>query len=250
VLRKLEVIGIGGFPEVQKGDDIAGLLHSALRDSGLELQDGDVVVIKQKIVSKAEGRLVKLDSVRPSAKALKLAGEQGKDPALVELVLGEAVRVVRAGHGVIITETKSGLVCANSGIDMSNVKPGYAALLPSDPDASSRKIRRALTRLLGKNVAVIITDTFGRPWRRGQTDIAIGCSGIEPLYSYRGKQDKFGYELRVTEPAVVDEIAGAAELVIGKLNGIPAALIRGVQYNSGEAGIRSIRLEAEKDLFR
>ena len=248
--RRLEVIGIEGFPEVEKGADIAELLLSALKETKLELQDDDVMVVKQKVLSKAEGRLVRLDEVKPTSRAIKLAEEQRKDPALVELILGESVRVVRAGHGVIITETKTGLVCANAGIDMSNVSPGYAALLPVNPDSSARKIRMSIQKSTGKKVAVIITDTFGRPWRKGQTDVAIGFSGIVPLYSYRGKCDRFGYELRVTEPAVVDEIAGAAELVIGKLNDIPAALVRGAQYNPGEEGIESLRLEAEKDLFR
>jgi len=249
-LNKLEIIPVGGFPEVREGADIAALFLEAARRSRVELADRDVVVVKQKIVSKAEGRLVRLADVEPGRDARKLAEAQGKDPRLVELVLRESLRVVRAGHGVIITETKHRLVCANSGVDRSNVRRGYAALLPADPDGSARRIRRELEEATGRKVAVIISDTFGRPWRRGQTDVAIGCSGIDPLLSYLGKTDRYGYELRVTEPAVVDEIAGAAELATGKLSRIPAAIVRGAAYARGERGVRSIAIEREKDLFR
>ncbi|HME18648.1 MAG TPA: coenzyme F420-0:L-glutamate ligase [Nitrososphaerales archaeon] len=249
-MNKLEIFPVKGFPEVTEGADIGSLLLAAARSSRLELRDGDAIVIKQKIVSKAEGRLVLLRRVKPSAKAKKLAGEQGKDPRLVELILREAVRVVRAGHGVIITETRHGLVCANSGVDRSNVSEGYAALLPVDPDASARRIRKGIEAVTGKKVAVIVSDTFGRPWRKGQTDVAIGCSGIDPLFSYRGKVDRYGYELRVTEPAVADELAGAAELATGKLSRIPAAVVRGATFTRREVAIRSIAIEKEKDLFR
>jgi coenzyme F420-0:L-glutamate ligase/coenzyme F420-1:gamma-L-glutamate ligase len=249
-LKKLEVIPVSGFPEVEEGADVAGLFLRAAKRHRLRLEDGDAIVIKQKIVSKAEGRLVRLGAVKPGAKARRLAAEQGKDPRLVELVLREAVRVVRAGHGVIITETRHGLVCANSGVDRSNVRRGYAALLPADPDASARRIRRKIEGATGKRVGVIVSDTFGRPWRRGQTDVAIGCSGIDPLYSYLGRTDRYGYELRVTEPAVVDEIAGAAELATGKLSRIPAAIVRGAVFERGDAGARSIAIEKGKDLFR
>ena len=239
-----------GVPEVNEGDDVARLISDCVLRSGLALADGDVVVIKQKIVSKAEGRVVDLTGVIPGPRAKRLAAQQGKDPKLVELVLREAVRVVRAGHGVIITETRQGLVCANSGVDRSNVREGHAALLPVDPDSSARRIRRSLERISGLKVAVVITDTFGRPWRKGQTDVAIGCSGIRPLLSYRGKTDRYGYELRVTEPAVVDEIAGAAELVTGKLGGVPAAIVRGANYSRGEGGVRGMMMDKERDLFR
>ena len=249
-MQKLVVYPVAGFPEVWKGADVAALLLDAMKGSRLQLREGDVVVVKQKIVSKAEGRLVRLQDVKPGARAKKLAAEQRKDPRLVELVLREAVRVVRAGHGVIVTETRHGLVCANSGVDRSNVKRGYAALLPIDPDGSAKRIRKNLEEETGKKVAVVISDTFGRPWRKGQTDVAIGCSGIDPLFSYLGKTDRYGYELRVTEPAVVDELAGAAELATGKLSRIPAAVIRGATFKRGERGIRSIAIEKDKDLFR
>lgn len=244
------MIPVRGLPEVEPGSDLATLILPALGRLRLRLRNRDVVVVKQKVVSKAEGRLVKLGEVEPSPSALRLAAEQRKDPRLVELILRESTRVVRAGHGVIITETRQGLVCANSGIDKSNVKAGCVALLPVDPDRSARQIRRRLEARARKELAVVITDTFGRPWRKGQTDIAIGCSGISPLFSYRGKTDRYGYELRVTEPAVVDEIAAAAELVTGKLSETPVALVRGVKYKRGDGGVKSMLMEREKDLFR
>lgn len=247
---RIEVIPLLGIPEVSEGDDLGEAILASVRDHGLALRDGDIVVVKQKVVSKAEGRVVKLESVVPSREAGRLAKRQGKDPRLVELILKESVRVVRAGHGVIITETKGGFVCANSGIDQSNVGSGFVALLPVDPDLSARRLRRRLEKASRRKLAVVVTDTFGRPWRRGQTDVAIGCSGIVPLLPYTGKKDKFGYELRVTEPAVVDEIAGAAELATGKLKGIPAALIRGAEFIRGEAGVRSIMMPPDRDLFR
>ncbi len=249
-MKKLEVFPLAGVPEVEEGADLAGLLLRAAKRSGVTFRGRDVVVVKQKIVSKAEGRLVRLGDVRPGPAALKLAASQRKDPSLVELILREAKRVVRAENGIIITETRHGFVCANSGVDRSNVREGYAVLLPVDPDGSARRIRRKLEAATGRRLAVIVTDTFGRPWRKGQTDVAIGCSGIAPLYSYRGRTDTFGYELRVTEPAVIDELAGAAELVTGKLTGIPAAVVRGAVYDTGEVGAHKIVIERERDLFR
>ena len=249
-MEKIEVIPLVGIPEVEKGDDLGALIADSMRQAGVALKDGDVLVVKHKIVSKAEGRVVKLDTVVPGRKARGLAKREGKDPRLVELMLAESVRVVKVGHGVIITRTKHGFVCANSGIDQSNVGKGSVALLPVDPDGSARRIRKSLERQAGKKIAVVVTDTFGRPWRMGQTDVAIGCSGIAPLLPYAGKKDRFGYELRVTEPAVVDEIAGAAELAIGKLKGIPAAVVRGVEYVSGEEGVNSLVMPPERDLFK
>ncbi len=249
-MNKVEVFPILGLPEVQEGSDIARLILEGIRRSGFSLEDRDVVVVKQKIVSKAEGRLARLSRVRPGRRAAALARNQGKDPRLVELILRESVRVVRVGHGVIITETRQGFVCANSGVDQSNVGREYVALLPLDPDLSARRIRRGLEKQTRMRLAVVVTDTFGRPWRRGQTDVAIGASGIDPLFSYRGKTDRFGYELRVTEPAVVDEIAGAAELATGKLSRIPAAVVRGVTYTRRERGVKSLIMLRKRDLFR
>jgi coenzyme F420-0:L-glutamate ligase/coenzyme F420-1:gamma-L-glutamate ligase len=249
-VRSIEVVPLSGLPEVRPGADLGRLILSSIKGQGLRLRDGDVIVVKHKVVSKAEGRLVNLKDVVPGPRAKTLAKRQGKDPRMVEVILRDSVRVVREGHGVLITETKQGFVCANSGVDRSNVGPGVVALLPVDPDLSARRLRSNLERASGRKLAVVITDTFGRPWRQGQTDVAIGCSGILPLVPYAGKKDKFGYELKVTEPAIVDEIAGAAELVIGKLEGIPVAVLRGVEYVRGDLGVRSMIMPRSRDLFR
>ncbi len=249
-MGKVEVFPLKGLPEVGKGSDVAELVIAALGRSGIRLKDRDIVVVTQKIVSKAEGHVVRLSEVIPGKRAEILAKAEGKDPRLMELVLRESVRIVRSGHGVVITETKHGFVCANSGVDQSNVGKGYASLLPVDSDLSARRIRRTLEDRTGRRLAVVVTDTFGRPWRRGQTDAAIGCSGIDPLVSFRDKVDMFGYALRVTEPAVVDEVAGAAELAMGKLDRVPVAVVRGVKYADGEGGVRSLIMQRERDLFR
>lgn len=246
----ITVTPIYGIPRVRKGEDLSYLIISAMNKSGLELQDGDVVVITQKAISKAEGMAIDLNEVMPGSRARRLARSIGKDPRVVELILREAKRVVRLGHGVIITETRHGFVCANSGVDQSNVEEGYATTLPLDPDSSARKIRRKLEAKTGKRVAVVITDTFGRPWREGQVDVAIGCSGIRPLISLKGTLDPYGYRLKVTEPAVVDEIAAASELVMRKLEMVPAALVRGARYERGETGIGSLIRQRKLDLFR
>ena len=249
-MGKVEVFPLKGLPEVGKGSDVAGLVIAALGRSGIRLKNRDIVVVTHKIVSKAEGHVVRLSEVIPGRRAKSLAKAEGKDPRLMELVLRESARVVRSGHGVVITETKHGFVCANSGVDRSNVRKGYVSLLPADSDLSARRIRRALEDRTGRRLAVVVTDTFGRPWRRGQTDVAIGCSGIDPLVSFRGKVDRFGYALRITEPAVVDEVAGAAELAMGKLDRVPAAVVRGVRYADGEGGVKSLIMQRERDLFR
>jgi coenzyme F420-0:L-glutamate ligase/coenzyme F420-1:gamma-L-glutamate ligase len=249
-LGKVEVFPIEGMPEVKEGSDIAELLLTAIDRSRLRLRDRDIVVVKQKIVSKAEGQVVKLADIVPGTRAMNLAKAEAKDPKLMELVLRESVRVVRRGHGVVITETKHGFVCANSGVDQSNVGKGFASLLPKDSDQSARRLRKELEARTGKQLAVLVTDTFGRPWRKGQTDVAIGCSGIDPLVSLRGKADRFGYALRVTEPAVADEVAGAAELVTGKLDRVPVAVVRGVRYARGDGGVRSLIMQRDRDLFR
>ena len=249
-MSRIEVFPVPGVPEIKKGSDLGEVIFESLSKVGLRLEDGDVVVVKQKAVSKSEGRVVRLSTVVPSPRARRLAKKEGKNERLVELILREAVRVVRTGHGVIITETRHGFVCANSGVDQSNVGKGLAVLLPVDPDRSARRIRESIEARSGAGVAVVVTDTFGRPWRRGQTDVAIGCSGIVPLVSYAGRTDSHGYALRVTEPAVVDEVAGAAELATGKLDGIPAAIVRGVRFTRGEAGVKSMIMPRSRDLFR
>jgi coenzyme F420-0:L-glutamate ligase/coenzyme F420-1:gamma-L-glutamate ligase len=248
--QEVRVFPVEGIKRVEEGDELGGLISLALLKHRFQLADDDIVVVTQKIVSKSEGRLARLSEVRPTKRAAALAADLDRDPRIVELVLRESKRVVRKGHGVLITETKHGFVCANSGIDVSNVKSGYAALLPLDPDASSRRIRKTLERATGRRLAVIVTDTFGRPWREGQIDLAIGCSGIAPTQSLAGKTDPFGYVLRVTQPAVVDEVAAAAELVMSKLSLVPVAVVRGVKYRRGESGVRSMVRKSSLDLFR
>jgi len=246
----LSVLPLAGIKRVKPGDDLAAEIVAALRRSGTSLRDGDVLVVTQKIVSKSEGRLVRLDKVKAGVRAASIAKELGKDPRVIELALQESRRVVRKGQGILITETHHGFVCANSGIDMSNVEKGYVALLPVDPDASARRLREAVERATRTHIAVIVTDTFGRPWRNGQTDVAIGCSGIEPTENLSGKKDPYGYVLRVTQPAVADEVAGAAELVMGKLSMVPVAIVRGVKYTRGESGAKGLILDPRLDLFR
>ena len=235
---------------MRKNDDIAVLIIGALGSAGESLEENDIVVVKQKVVSKAEGRVVRLAGVKASRRAVRIANDLGKEAQLVELILRESRRIVRMGHGVIITETRHGFVCANAGIDRSNVESGHAALLPLNPDKSARRIRRSLEKGVGAKLSVVITDTFGRPWRNGQTDVAIGSSGIEPLQSYRGRVDAYGYTLRVTEPAIVDEIASAAELAMGKLSAVPVAIVKGLKYRRSEMGANSMIMPREKDLFR
>ncbi len=247
---EVSISPVSGIQRVAPGDALGEMIAEAAGRSKLELLDDAIVVVTQKVVSKSEGRLVRLDGVKPTKRAVALAAELGRDARVVELVLRESRRVVRKGHGVLITETRHGFVCANAGIDMSNVESGYAALLPLDPDASARRIRRSLERATGRRLAVIVTDTFGRPWREGQTDLAIGCSGIAPTQKLAGKKDPYGYVLRVTQPAVVDEVAAAAELVMTKLSLVPAAVVRGVKYQRGESGVKSMVRKSGLDLFR
>jgi coenzyme F420-0:L-glutamate ligase/coenzyme F420-1:gamma-L-glutamate ligase len=248
---EIRIIPLRGIPEVRPGDDLVSLIGNALDERDLRLQDGDVLVIAQKVVSKAEGHLVQLSDVAPSALAETFARAYDKDPRHVEVVLREARRVVRMERGVLIVETKHGLVCANAGVDASNVDGvEVLSLLPPDPDASARRIRDGLEQRTGIAPAVIISDTFGRPWREGQTNIAIGVAGMLPLRDYTGQTDDYGYELRVTALCVADELAGAAELVQGKVDRVPVALIRGAAYERGEAGAAAIVRPPERDLFR
>jgi len=237
--RALEVLPVDGVPEVQRGDDLAGLVASAAADEGGPgLRDGDVLVVTQKVVSKAEGAMREIDPADPRG-----------HKAIVE---DESVRILRRRGDLIIAETKHGFVCANAGVDLSNVDDGWAALLPEDPDRSARRIRDGLRARAGVEVAVIISDTFGRPWRRGLTDVAIGCAGIQAIVDLRGTEDSRGRELQVTEVCVVDELAAAAELVMGKATGIAAAIVRGVDptwLGQGEVRGEVIRPPAE-DLFR
>jgi coenzyme F420-0:L-glutamate ligase/coenzyme F420-1:gamma-L-glutamate ligase len=246
----MKIAPVNGIKRIEPGDRLGEIIAEALRKIGFQLMDDDVIVVTQKVVSKSEGRLVRLDLVKPTKKAKDLATELGRDPKIVELALSESTRIVRKGHGVLITETRHGFVCANSGVDLSNVEEGYASLLPLDPDASARRIRESLEKATGKRLAVIVTDTFGRPWREGQVDVAIGCSGIAPTMMLAGKKDPYGYLLNVTQPAVVDELAAAAELVMDKLSLVPVAIARGVKYRRGESGARSMVRKRNLDLFR
>jgi coenzyme F420-0:L-glutamate ligase/coenzyme F420-1:gamma-L-glutamate ligase len=246
----LEIQSLAGMPEVGQGDDIASLIAAAAREP---VREGDVVVVSQKIVSKAEGRIRDLASVRPGAEALETAARTGKDPRLVELVLGEAASVVRAEPGVIIVRTHSGLVCANAGIDTSNV-PGAESvtLLPEDPDASARRIRAGLRTASGQAPAVVVADSFGRPWRLGQTDVAIGCAGLVSLDDWRGRADRGGRELAATAIAIADEAAAAADLARDKTSGLPVVVISGLErfVTRGDGpGAAVLRRPESEDLF-
>jgi coenzyme F420-0:L-glutamate ligase/coenzyme F420-1:gamma-L-glutamate ligase len=248
--RAIEIIGIHGVPDVKPGDDLATLLVAALAHQKIDLHPTDVLVVTQKIVSKAEGRIVELANVEPSPFARTVARRTGKDAHLVELILRNTVRVVRMDRGVLIVETPQGLVCANAGVDQSNVGRGRATLLPDDPDASAERLRREIERRTGIDVGVIISDTFGRPWRNGLVEVAIGVSGLCPLADYRGCRDKFGYTLRATVIAVADELAAAAGLVVGKIHDVPAALIRGWDRRIESGTARPLLRRPEEDLFR
>jgi len=220
---RYEVIGIEGIPEVRPGDDIARLLVEATARQSTPFAGGDLLVVGQKIVSKAEGRIVRLADVTPSPVALAMAAGLGRDPRLVEIILRESRRVVRMDQGVLITETHHGWVCANAGVDQSNVDIDCVALLPEDPDGAARALRDRIRTLTGADVCVIVADTFGRPWREGLTNVAIGVAGLAPLRSYLGERDPAGRPLQATILAVADELAAAAEPVMGKLDRIPAA---------------------------
>jgi coenzyme F420-0:L-glutamate ligase/coenzyme F420-1:gamma-L-glutamate ligase len=251
----LSMTGLPGIPEVAEGDDLARLILDAAERAGTGLATEDVLVVAQKVVSKAEGRVVSLCEVVPSGLAREFASTWGKDPRFVEVVLRESRRIVRMDRGVIIAETTHGFICANAGVDASNV-PGEdrISLLPVDPDGSAQRLRKGLGERCGAEVAVIVSDTFGRPWREGLTNVAIGVAGLSPLVSYVGEQDPHGHTLRVTELAVADELAAAAGLVMGKLERLPAVLIRGYRsprgHPVGEGRARSLVRSAERDLFR
>ncbi len=246
----IEVLPVHGIGEVDPGADLAGLIHAALSAQGTPLEDGDIVVVTQKVVSKAEGCVVPLDAVEPSPLATEWAASWDKDPRVVELVLRQSRRIVRMERGVIISETQHGLVCANAGVDCSNVGGGRATLLPPDPDASAERLRAALNQASGVRIGVVISDTFGRAWREGQTNVAIGVAGVEALRHFEGQLDPTGYELRVTMLATADELASAGELVMGKVDGVPVALVRGLGRALGPGSARELIRPAANDLFR
>jgi len=242
-LPELRVIPLGGIPEVTHGDDLAELVAGSV-----ELEDDDVVVLAQKIVSKAEGRVVHLDEIEPSARALELAGDL--DPRRVEVILRESIQIVRVRPPLLIAETRHGFICASAGVDASNA-PGrdMLVLLPEDPDASAARIRSRLHELTGRIVGVLVTDSFGRAFRQGTTDVAIGAAGLPVMLDLRGQRDPVGYELHATTIAIADELAAAAELVMGKTDGVPGAVIRGLHLD-GDGRARDITIPAERDLFR
>lgn len=246
---RLTLVPLGDLPLIRPGDDLAGEIDAAALRAGVPLRDG-VLVVCQKVVSKAEGRVVALSEVTPSQRALEIAAEDDKDPRQVELVLRESVRIVRRGHRVLITETRHGFVCANSGVDLSNATdPDAAVLLPVDPDASARGLRAALRARGHGPLAVLISDTFGRPWREGLVDQAIGAAGIELLADARGSEDLAGRPLEVTAMATVDQLAAAAGLLMPKASGVAAVWIEGISP-TGDGALRDLLRDTETDLFR
>jgi coenzyme F420-0:L-glutamate ligase / coenzyme F420-1:gamma-L-glutamate ligase len=247
---RYEVIGIEGIGEVRPGDDVARIVVEAAARQRTPLAAADVLVLSQKIVSKSEGRLLRLSEITPSLMAETFAAELGRDPRLIEVILRESRRIVRMDRGVLVTETRHGWVCANAGVDQSNVDADMVALLPEDSDRSARGIRETLRTLVGGDVHVIIADTFGRPWREGLVNIAIGVAGFAPLKSYLGDRDPAGRPLQATILAIADELAGAAEPVMGKLDRIPAALVRGLPLAPSEEGSKALLRDPARDLFR
>jgi coenzyme F420-0:L-glutamate ligase/coenzyme F420-1:gamma-L-glutamate ligase len=252
---RVEVVALGGIPEIRPGDDLGALIGDAIaaQPDLLPLRADDVLVVTQKAVSKAEGAIVDLTTVEPRPEAVEFAARWDRDPRQVEVVLREARRVVRMERGLLITETPHGFVCANGGVDASNVGPGSGSivtLLPADPDASAAALRAAVHARFGVDVAVIVSDSFGRPWRWGIVDVAIGVSGLGPLDDLRGSPDRDGRVMRSTVRAVADEIASAAELALGKSTGRPAAVVRGAGPPRGEGSIRDAIMPPEFDLFR
>lgn len=249
-MKPVTIYPISGLPEIAKEAPLARLLWDAVQQQGMTFDAGDVLVVTQKIVSKMEGQVVSLTTVHPSPRAVELAHRIAYDPRHVEVILSQSVRIVREAPRVLITETRHGFVCANAGVDRSNTGAGDAVvLLPEHPDESAGRLRDELRRLTGAAIGVVISDSFGRPWREGQVNVAIGSAGVLPMRDYRGLRDLDGYELQGTELAVVDEVAAAAELVMGKLDRVPVALVRGAEL-AGEGTVRQLVRAPGTDLFR
>jgi coenzyme F420-0:L-glutamate ligase / coenzyme F420-1:gamma-L-glutamate ligase len=246
------IIPVKGIPDIESGDNLGEIIVTRLKDQGEEFHDGDVTVVSQKVVSKAEGRVVNLSKVTPSPFASFVAKEAGKDPRQVEIILRETRKIIRMKAGHLITETRHGFICANAGVDASNVARGkdLVTLLPLDPDASADRIGKTISKLTGKVVPVIVTDTFGRAWRMGQVNFAIGISGMKPIHDYRGFRDMYRHTLRVTEIAVADELASAGELVMNKSDKVPVALVRGYRFRRGKGTGKDLLRPEELDLFR
>jgi coenzyme F420-0:L-glutamate ligase/coenzyme F420-1:gamma-L-glutamate ligase len=242
-VTEVRVSAVEGLPEIREGDDLGELIAAAV-----QLEDGDVVVVAQKVVSKAEGRVRTLDGVEPSRYAREISAD--RDPRQTQVILSETARIVRLRPPLLVAETKHGFVCASAGVDASNAPaPGTVVLLPEDPDASAERIRGRLAELTGRAVAVLVTDSFGRAWRLGTTDVAIGAAGLRVLLDFRGERDPTGYELHATVIAVADEIAGAAELVLGKTSRAPAAVVRGLDLAGSGKG-KDLVMPPDRDLFR
>ena len=255
-VQSISLIPVTKIPEIKPNDDLAAIIHNAASDSGLTIEQGDILVIAQKIVSKAENRIVDLNNVTPSPYAHTLSKEVSKDPRLIEVILSETTKIIKMDQrkpekGRLIVETRGGVISANAGVDASNVSGGdMVTLLPIDSDKSADRLADGFKEKLGVDVAVIITDTVGRPWRDGLVDIAIGCSGIKALKDYRGERDSKGFELNATVMAVADEIASAAGLLMGKADSVPVVLVKGYKYESGGMGAKELIRNPEDDLFR
>ncbi len=241
----LEIIHVNFKKEIQPGDKLADLISSKIK-----LQDGDILVISQKIISKQEGRIVNLSLVIPSILAVGLASEYQKNPQVVETILSETKRIVRMENGILISETKHGFICANAGVDESNVEEGYATLLPEDPDKSAKNLQEQIQNKTGKKIVVLISDTFGRPFRMGQTNCAVGVAGIEPIIDYAGTKDDFDRVLRVTAIAIADELCAASELVMGKTLRCPVAIVRNYNFDQKSSTVQKLIRPKEQDLFR
>jgi coenzyme F420-0:L-glutamate ligase/coenzyme F420-1:gamma-L-glutamate ligase len=249
-MKRLELMGLDGIGEVNRGDSIGALICDACSKQNLSMLDDDILVVAQKIVSKAEGQVISLDDVQPSARAIELAGQLDKEPALVEVILRESREIVRMGGRALIVETHHGFICANAGVDQSNVGRKNVALLPKDPDGSAQEIRKEIKRRTEKQPAVIISDSFGRAWRMGTVDVAVGVAGLKTIKDERGMTDRYGYQLKAAVAAIADEIAAAAELVMGKRDGVPVVIVRGCEFEREEGSVKELlRAEAE-DLFR
>jgi coenzyme F420-0:L-glutamate ligase/coenzyme F420-1:gamma-L-glutamate ligase len=246
----IQIFPLQGIEEVASGSDLGELILRACDKNRLNLAPGDILVVTHKIVSKAEGSVLDLDSVTPSSFAIRSGRHLGKDPRQVEVILSQSRRLVKMVKGLIIAETMHGFVCANAGVDQSNVELGKIVLLPKNPDESAKKIRNSVLKRKSIDVPVIISDTFGRPWREGQVDVAIGLSGLDPFVDYRGKTDQYGYNLKATVICVADELASAAELCMNKLDRVPVAMIRGYPYKKAEFLAKTLARKPSRDLFR
>jgi len=248
--KRYEVIGVGGIPEVRPGDDVARIVVDAAKAQGTPLATHDVVVIGQKIISKAENRIVRLSEVEPAPATRAMADASGRDARLLEVIFRESRRIVRMDKGIVIAETHHGWICANAGVDQSNVDADTVVLLPEDSDRSARTLRERVQALTGATIGVIVADTFGRPWREGLTNVAIGLAGMPALVDYIGQPDSAGRPLQMTVLALADELASAAEIVMGKLDRIPAAIVRGLVFDATDTGSKPLMRDPSRDLFR